>query len=402
MKTAMVWMAVSALMASGMQLPARAAAGRQAAAQSAGPAQPAASPAQAAGDLTGNWQGTLALGNGQRVLIKVTKDGAQGAPYKGTLYLIDGGGRAAALPSIGVHGTDISFAIAQLGATFDGTLNPDSAKISGSVKMADGSSHALNLDHVSNDVAWAIPQPPKAMPTDAKPKFDVLTVKPSDPNTPGKAFTIRGRHIVTINTSVSDLITFAYAVHPKQLVNGPPWLDEKYDLDGVPDVEGQPSTPQMRLLIQDALATRFGLKFHHDQRELAVYALTVSKSGPKMTTTTDPPSAPKNFFFTALGRLHVTNSTMRDFCDGMQGAVMDKPVADQTGLTDRYDFTLNWTPDESQFAVLGGYKPPAQEDPNAPPSLYTALQEQLGLKLEATKAMVDTFVIDQIERPGDN
>src|SRR6185437_9956737 len=74
--------------------------------------QSAASPAQAAGDLTGNWQGTLALGNGQRVLIKVTKEGAQGAAYKGTLYLIDGGGRAAGLPSIAVHGTDISFAIA--------------------------------------------------------------------------------------------------------------------------------------------------------------------------------------------------------------------------------------------------------------------------------------------------
>ena len=402
MKTAMVWMAMAALAVSGMQLPARAAAAGQAAAQSAGPAQPAASPAQATGDLTGNWQGTLALGNGQRVLIKVTKEGAQGAAYKGALYLIDGGGRAAGLPAIAVHGTDISFAIAPLGASFDGTLSPDASKISGSVKMADGSSHALNLDHVSNDVAWAIPEPPKAMPADAKPKFDVLTVKPSDPNRPGKLFTIRGRHVLTINTSISDLITFAYGLHPKQVVNGPSWLDEKYDLDGVPDVDGQPSTPQMRLLIQDALATRFGLKFHHDQREMAAFAVTVAKGGPKMTVTGDPPSAPVNFGFTALGRLRVTNATMQNFCEGMQGAVMDKPVVDQTGLSDRYDFTLTWTPDESQFAVLGGYKAPAQEDPNAPPSLYTALQEQLGLKMESTKAMVDTFVIDHLEKPSAN
>ncbi|HXE07001.1 MAG TPA: TIGR03435 family protein [Acidobacteriaceae bacterium] len=361
-----------------------------------------ASAPAAAGDLTGNWQGTLALGNGQRVLIKVTKEGAQGAPYKGTLYLIDGGGRMAALPAIAVHGSDVSFSIPSLGAGFDGSLNAEGKTISGNVKMGDGSSHALNLDHVTNDVAWAIPEPPKAMPANAKPKFDVLTIKPSDPNRPGKLFTIKGRHVLTINTAVSDLITFAYGLHPKQVVNGPAWLDEKYDLDGVPDVAGQPSTPQMRMLIQDALATRFGLRFHHEQRELAAYAVTVAKGGPKLTVTSDPPSAPVNFTFARLGQLRVTNATMKDFCDGMQGAVMDKPVVDQTGLTQRYDFTLSWTPDESQFAVLGGYKAPAQEDPNAPPSLYTALQEQLGLKMENTKANVETFVIDSIQKPSAN
>jgi len=357
--------------------------------------------AQQQADMVGNWQGTLAMGNGQRVLVKVTKDAAAVA-YKGTLYLIDGGGRAAVLPVITVHGTNVSFAIPSLGASYDGTLNLDGKTISGNVKMADGSIHALNLDHVTDEAAFAIPQPPKSMPADAKPKFDVVTVKPSDPNRPGKAFTLNGRHVLTINTTVSDLITFAYALHPKQVINGPAWIDEKFDVDGVPDVEGQPSTPQMRLLIQDALATRFGLKFHHDQRELAAFALTVAKGGPKMTVTTDALSAPKNFSFSALGKLRVTNSTMRDFCDGMQGAVMDKPVVDQTGLTDRYDFTLNWTPDESQFAVLGGYKPPAQEDPNAPPSLYTAIQEQLGLKIENTKTKVETFVIDSITRPSAN
>ena len=247
----------------------------------------------------------------------------------------------------------------------------------------------------------AVPKP-QVMPADAKPKFDVVTVKPSDPSQPGKSFTIRGRHIVTINTTVSNLITFAYGLHPKQLVNGPAWLDEKYDLDGVPDVEGQPNLGQMRMLIRDALATRFGLKFHHDRRELAAYALTVTKGGPRMRVTADAPSAPKNFSFTGLGRLHVTNSTMKDVCDGLQGAVMDKPVVDQTGLTGRYDFILNWTPDQSQFAQLGERVSPPNDDPNAPPSLYTATQEQLGLKLENTKAMVDTFVIDHLEKPSAN
>jgi hypothetical protein len=86
---------------------------------------------------------------------------------------------------------------------------------------------------------------------------------------------------------------------------------------------------------------------------------------------------------------------MRDFCDGMQGAALDKPCVDHTGLTARYDFNLKWTPDESQFIPLGGYHPPATEDPNAPPALTIAIQEQLGLKIDSAKAPAPVFVIDK-------
>jgi uncharacterized protein (TIGR03435 family) len=110
----------------------------------------------------------------------------------------------------------------------------------------------------------------------------------------------------------------------------------------------------------------------------------------------------KTFLFRGLGDLMVTNSTMKDFCEGMQGAVMDKPVVDHTGLTERYDFALKWTPDESQFAQMGARIPPPSDDPNTPPSLYAALQEQLGLKLEPTKASADVLVIDHVEKPSAN
>ena len=151
------------------------------------------------------------------------------------------------------------------------------------------------------------------------------------------------------------------------------------------------------------MTQRFGLKFHHEDKELSVYVLTVGKGGPKMKVTTDKPSDLKNFFFRGkLGDLTVTNMTMVDFCDGMQSAVMDKPVIDHTGLTDRYDFNLKWTPDESQFAAMGAHIPPPTDDAAAPPGLYTALQEQLGLKMEATKAMAPVMVIDKAEKPGAN
>jgi uncharacterized protein (TIGR03435 family) len=100
---------------------------------------------------------------------------------------------------------------------------------------------------------------------------------------------------------------------------------------------------------------------------------------------------------------------MAEFAGVMQGAVLDKPVIDQTGLAGKFDFTLTWTPDEFQFAGLGVRVPPPG-DPSvtiapgkaAAPDLYAAFQEQLGLKLESTKAPAEVFVIDRVEKPSDN
>ena len=378
------------------------------------PASPAASPAPAQNastaltsaspkDVLGIWQGTLHVPQMNRDLrteLKITQDA--GGEYKATFYSIDQGGRATPVTKTTFEGGVLTYSIDGPGIKYEGKMSADGKTITGTTTQG-SMSLPLNLERVTADAAWPIPEPPKPMAADANPKFDVLTIKPSDPNRPGKLFTIRGRHVMTINTSVNDLITFGYSIQTKQLANAPAWFDEKYDLDGVPDVEGQPDIQQMRILIRDALVERFGLKFHNEQRELSVYALTVAKGGPKMTITTDKPSTPGNFLFRGLGKLMVTNSTMKDFCHGMQEAVMDKPVVDQTGLTDRYDFNLNWTPDESQFAAMGAHVPPPNaDDPNAPPSLYEALQEQLGLKLESTKANADVMVIDHVEKPSAN
>jgi uncharacterized protein (TIGR03435 family) len=82
--------------------------------------------------------------------------------------------------------------------------------------------------------------------------------------------------------------------------------------------------------------------------------------------------------------------------------VLDKPVVDQTGLTGRFDFTLNWTPDEFQFSGMGVKPPPPGDDPSAPPDLFTAIQQQLGLKIDSTKSPVDVLVIDKVEKPSAN
>jgi len=247
---------------------------------------------------------------------------------------------------------------------------------------------------------------PPAMAADASPVFAVATIKSSNPARPGWVLGTKGTHFFALNANVNDLIAFGYGVHAKQIVGGPPWFAaDKFDIEGVPDHEGRPNREQLASLVRGLLVDRFQLVVHHEQRELAVYVLTVGKSGSKLTKSAAVATTPSGYGFGPLGSMKVMNMTMAAFCSVMQRVVLDKPMVDQTGLTDRYDFTLKWTPDESQFIQMrgAGYSVPAGgDDPNAPPGLYTAIQEQLGLKLEATKALTDVIVVDRAERPSAN
>ena len=223
------------------------------------------------------------------------------------------------------------------------------------------------------------------------------------PTGPARRSGSRGRQFSTINTTLNDLITFAYGIHAKQISGGPGWLEsEKFDLAAQPNGEGQPNDKQWKGMVQKLLADRFQLAFHRDKKELSVYAIVVGKDGPKLTKNEGNPNGLPGLFFRGLGVLPATNATMADFAGVMQGAVLDRPVVDQTGLTGRWDFTLTWTPDEFQFGGLGARMPPPANDAAAPPDLFTAFQEQLGLKLESTKAPAEVFVIDRVEKPSEN
>ena len=93
---------------------------------------------------------------------------------------------------------------------------------------------------------------------------------------------------------------------------------------------------------------------------------------------------------------------MVEFAGLMQSAVLDKPVVDHTGITGKFDFELKWTPDQGQFETFGGIKAPATENADAPPDLFTAIQQQIGLKINSTKAPTDVMVIDKVEKPSAN
>jgi uncharacterized protein (TIGR03435 family) len=238
-----------------------------------------------------------------------------------------------------------------------------------------------------------------ALVAQTSPTFEVATIKP---NKSGGGVGIGigpdGLFDAT-NASLSMLIKFAYDLHSRQIVGGPSWLEtERYDITGKPN-PAKPSGSQMKTMVQKLLADRFQLTFHRDKREIPVYAIAIAKSGPKLTKSDGDPNG--NPTFGAGPRIiNLKNGTIAEFASILQGAgsIVDRPVVDQTGLgSARYDFTLKWTPDDPQPGDE------ARADiANAPPDLFTAFQQQLGLKLESTKAPADVLVIDRVEKPSAN
>ncbi|OFV92181.1 MAG: hypothetical protein A3G76_17000 [Acidobacteria bacterium RIFCSPLOWO2_12_FULL_65_11] len=353
-------------------------------------------------DVTGTWQGTLQAGRPLRLVIQISN--ADGGGLRAVMYSIDQGGQGAAA-TVALQGTTVRIAIAAIGGGYEGRLSADGNALTGTFTQG-GMPLALNLARATSDTAWTIPAPPAPvvpMAANADPAFEVATIKPSNPDAQGKIITVRGRQVITINTTLNDLITFAYGLHARQITTGPAWLEtEKYDVTGLPDTAGQPSTAQLRTMVQKLLADRFKLAFHRDKRELAVYALVVGAKGPMLTRSAGDPNGLPAMLFRGPGALPARNVTMADFASVMQAVVVDRPVVDQTGLSGRFDFTLTWTPDESQFATMGIRVPPPTADASAPPGLFTAIHEQLGLKFDSTRAPVDVMVVDRVERPSEN
>jgi uncharacterized protein (TIGR03435 family) len=351
-------------------------------------------------DISGNWQGTLQSGgDGLRTLLKISK---AGSGWKAVMYSIDQDGEPIAVTSLTVDGLKFKFTVNPLDVTYIGMLNTDRTLVTG-VATQGRHTNALNLSRVSEEDTWAIPEPVKPMAKDAQPDFEVATIKPGKPNEPGKTIDFEGRHLTMVNFNVNDLLSMAYGLHTKQISGAPDWFDsELYDIDGVPDVPGEPSDKQADVMLQKLLADRFALKFHREQRELSVFAISVAKGGPKMTVSA--PSTGDGFGFRKLGDLTVTNMTMADFAMWMQDSVTDRPVVDRTGLTEHYDFRLRWTPDDSQFAQFrsAGVQPRTKPRPNGPPELDTAMREQLGLRIAPVKAMDDVIVIEHVEHPSPN
>jgi uncharacterized protein (TIGR03435 family) len=253
--------------------------------------------------------------------------------------------------------------------------------------------------------------------------FEAASVKPSDPKaSPGGGIRRQpGGRFNTFNTPLRALITFAYQIQGYQLVSGPDWIgNTRYDITAKFEGDPPPVKPgsgadHMMLATRTLLAERFKLKVHHETRQLDIYALMMAKPdgkpGPALKTASHdsspeeiaarsgaPPPARGTGPICGMqvfpGRVRFGGYPLSLFVTLISNQV-GRAVVDRSGLTGNWDFEMRYAPPPSQGAPPPGVELPPT-DPDAP-DLFTAIREQLGLKLEATKGPVDVLVIDSVE-----
>lgn len=227
--------------------------------------------------------------------------------------------------------------------------------------------------------------------------FDVRSIKPANPGTPGMSVQTSPGRFLARGATVAFLIQYAYGVQPFEVFGGPDWIgSERYEIEG--RFDGDDTAARTTALVREMLADRFKFRFHHETRQLQVYTLSVAKNGPKLNLPTAGKEGARSLMRSASGQLNASNQSIAGLSTFLT-RLLGRRVLDRTELTGSYDFTLQWTPDENQSPPLRPDGPVA--NPNGP-SIFTALQEQLGLRLESGRAPADVLIIDGIEIPPSN
>jgi uncharacterized protein (TIGR03435 family) len=226
--------------------------------------------------------------------------------------------------------------------------------------------------------------------------FEVASVKPNKSGGAGSSIRLTKGQVSMENVSLKKLTLWAYGIPDDReyALAGPDWLtSERFDI--LARFPGDTDPSQVRQMAQALLAERFKLVLHRETRQLPAYSLVLAKGGPK-THAVDPGQSSTSG---RPGHLEATKISMRKLAD-LFARMVGFPVTDATGLEGVFTFALDWTPDETQRLTV----PDESAAPNQPgPSIFAALQEQLGLKLEGRKAPVEILVVDRMERvPTEN
>jgi bla regulator protein blaR1 len=251
--------------------------------------------------------------------------------------------------------------------------------------------------------------------------IEVASIRPSNPEACGE-YPIIDNHNDRYDmkcVNVKFLLQTAFNVRDFQVIGGPNWIGStQYDVaakiasspidSGVPekniaeltDEERKSKGERLRAVLQSLLADRFQLKQHGETKLLPVYLLGVARGGPRLKVS--PSSDVSGGLRTGRGFL-AGNQTGIAFLAQTLSQIVGRPISDRTELSGKYDFELKWTPDQSSAtnAVGGAALPLTVVDPDRP-NIFTALQEQLGLKLDSSKAPVTVIVVDHIETPSAN
>jgi uncharacterized protein (TIGR03435 family) len=268
-------------------------------------------------------------------------------------------------------------------------------------------------------------------PSDERIAFEVASIKPTRSESGRTSFQFVPGRFTATNCTLKDLIQFSYFVQDYQLPKGPDWINSaRYDIDAkVPDSiaddlrkltqiqQVDPSNPIKQRLLQSLLADRFKLEIAYKKKAMPVYVLVVAKGGPKLAQTATTPGAPGSnsqgappnrprLGITGRGQITGTGVPVSALAT-ILSRQLGREVLDKTGLKGTYDLKLQWTPDETQPLNLperGQTSAPSSAAPSDSSglSIFTALQEQLGLRLESKKGTVDTLVINHVEQPSPN
>lgn len=234
-------------------------------------------------------------------------------------------------------------------------------------------------------------------------QFDAVSIKPSSPDARGGGFNLSPGRLNGKNVSLKDLVRFAYDLHDYQLSGGQGWMEtEHYEV--LATFPASTTNARRALMLQTMLADRFALAIDRESKEVPGYALVTARSGARLHA----PEAVDHGML--LGRspsgqrtLHGTSATMASLAS-ILADLLGRPVEDETGLTGIFDFSMEWTPDPVSEAPLrkgGDVQQPPPGDQSGP-SIFTALQEQLALRLETKKLPVAAIVIDHAEKPTGN
>jgi uncharacterized protein (TIGR03435 family) len=245
------------------------------------------------------------------------------------------------------------------------------------------------FSHLVTLCGMALAQPPQTL--------EVASVKPSHNTTADSNLdSVRGRLTAT-NITVRELIRLAYGVKDYQIGRAPGWIaSQRFDIAAKSVSGNANSLDDEKSLVRELLSERFQLSTHREAKQMPVYLLVVGKDGPKLTAHNDAGTKARG----GCGRL-VGRRVTTDAIAAILSRQLDHEVINRTGLSGEYDIQLNFTPDSGPCRV-GADSQSVSTDPSGLPSIQTAVQEQLGLKLESAKGPVELLIVDRVERPSEN
>jgi uncharacterized protein (TIGR03435 family) len=232
--------------------------------------------------------------------------------------------------------------------------------------------------------------------------FEVASIKPSASGGNNVSITTGAGGLRAENVPVRTLIRMAYEIRDHQLSGAPLWADrDRFDIVARPNGRvppGREGTPVLNAMIRSLLADRFGLRVHWESKEAPVYLLVVAKNGPKLAASGPDSKGPG--FYIGDAAIEGTGAKIEDLTRVLADQ-LGRTVFDKTGLLGRYDFKLEFAPQSLQ-QNMPGKDGAAADSVTDRPSIFTALQNQLGLKLEASRGPVEIIVVDRIEKPTEN